>query len=140
MATHGPLKEVYFGFDLQRLLVRVDCEGPARGALTNYDVLRVAFAEPAGWEVQVHKPGRASQTVALLREGKPVPAPHLAAAVDQIAELAVPFDALGVAVDQHLQFFVELLQGGRSCDRAPRQGAFVLTRPSADFELIMWNV
>ncbi len=62
------------------------------------------------------------------------------AAVEQIAELAVPFDALGVAVDGPVQFFVELLHGGQSRDRAPRQGAIALTRPSRDFELMMWDV
>ncbi len=52
----------------------------------------------------------------------------------------MPFDALGVEVDQPLQFFVELLRDGQSHDRAPREGAIVLTRPSPDFEQIMWDV
>jgi hypothetical protein len=60
--------------------------------------------------------------------------------IDQIAEVAIPFDLLGVEVDAHLQFFVELLQGGQGRDRAPRDGTIVLTRPSADFERIMWQV
>jgi len=52
----------------------------------------------------------------------------------------VPFDALGVAVDGPVHFFVEVLEGGQSRDRAPREGTINLTRPSPDFERIMWDV
>ena len=140
MATPGPLEELFFGFDLKRLLVRVDCDRPAREALADCDLLRVGFAEPAGREVRLHRPGRPDQSAELILEGKPVPGAAVEAAVDQIAELAVPFDALGVAVDGPVQFFVELQRGGRSLDRAPRQGAVALTRPSRDFEMMMWDV
>ena len=76
----------------------------------------------------------------LMRDGKAVAGAAVEAAVEQIAELAVPFDALGTAVDGPAQFFVELVQDGRSRDRAPRQGAVALTRPSRDFEMMMWDV
>ena len=45
-----------------------------------------------------------------------------------------------MAVDQHVQFFTDLLEGNQSRDRAPRQGTIALTRPSANFEQIMWDV
>ena len=55
-------------------------------------------------------------------------------------EAGIPFDRLGLKVDEPLAFFVEVLEGGQSTDRAPRDGAIALTRPSADFEQIMWDV
>jgi hypothetical protein len=140
MSAYGPLRELYFGFDLERLLIRVDCEGSARSALAGFDVLRVGFVEPAGYELRVANPGTAKQTVELWHQGKRVPAPDVEVVVDRIAEVAIPFDWLGVAVDQHVQFFVELVQGTQGRDRAPRQGAIALSRPSADFERIMWDV
>jgi alpha-amylase/alpha-mannosidase (GH57 family) len=140
MATPGPLAELYFGFSLALLLIRIDCTRPARIALADFDVWRVGLVEPAGFEVRVSNPGRPTQRAELLRDGVPVPGLALAVGIDQIAELAIPFDALGVAVDQHLQFFVELLRDGQGFDRAPREGAIVLTRPSRDFEQIMWDV
>jgi hypothetical protein len=45
-----------------------------------------------------------------------------------------------VIVDQPIQFFVELLQGGQSRERAPREGTINLTCPSPHFEQIMWDV
>jgi alpha-amylase/alpha-mannosidase (GH57 family) len=140
MAAQGPLEELYFGFSLSLLLLRIDCTRPAKSALADFDVWRVGFVEPAGFEVRVSNPGRAGQRVELLRNGVAVPNVKIEVGIDQIAELAIPFDALSVAVDEHLQFFVELLRDGQGQDRAPREGAIVLTRPSRDFEQIMWNV
>ncbi len=140
MAAQGPLEELYFGFSLSLLLLRIDCTRPAKSALADFDVWRVGFVEPAGFEVRVSNPGRAGQRVELLSNGVAVPNVKIEVGIDQIAELAIPFDALGVAVDEHLQFFVELLRDGQGQDRAPREGAIVLTRPSRDFEQIMWNV
>src|SRR5262249_30464335 len=56
MVTRGPIRDVYFGFDLQRLLIRVDCDGAAREALADYDALRVGFVEPPGLEVVIARP------------------------------------------------------------------------------------
>ena len=53
--------------------------------------------------------------------------------------MAVPFDALGVGEGQTVQFYVELLEGMQSRDRAPREGTIQVTRPTADFEQRMWN-
>ena len=108
MATQGPLEELFFGFDLNRLLIRVDCDGRPATALADCDVLRVGFVEPAGCEIRLHHPGRPDQSAELVvarKAGRRRRA--VEAAVDQIAELAVPFDALGVAVDGPVQFFVE---------------------------------
>jgi alpha-amylase/alpha-mannosidase (GH57 family) len=138
-AMHGPLTEVYFGFDLERLLLRIDCEEPARTALADYDALRVVFAEPAGVEVIVNRPGQPDQSSEVRRDSAAVPA-ALEVGVDAIAELAVPFDALGIAREAPVQFAVELVREGQSVDRAPREGAISLSRPSPEFEQIMWDV
>jgi alpha-amylase/alpha-mannosidase (GH57 family) len=140
MAARGPLKEMYFGFNLRFLFVRVDCDGPAGKALAGCDTLRLGFVEPAGWEVIVRAPGRREQAVELRSQARAVPAGDVAVGIDQIVELAVPFERLGVKVGQPVQFFVELLEGQRSCDRAPREGAINLLVPSPEFEQIMWDV
>jgi alpha-amylase/alpha-mannosidase (GH57 family) len=140
MAMKGPLRDIYFGFDLERLLVRVDCDARAKDALADFDAWRIGFVEPAGWEVRIESPGRPGQCARLFRDGEELPAPGLEAAVDRIAEAAIPFDLVGVGVDQPVQVFVELLSDGQSRDRAPRQGTIHLARPSPDFEQIMWNV
>jgi hypothetical protein len=69
-----------------------------------------------------------------------VPTKEVAAAVGQIVEVAMPFDLLGVKPEQSIQFFVELLEGSQSRDRAPREGTIHLTCPTPEFEQIMWDV
>jgi hypothetical protein len=140
MATRGPLSELYFGFDVHRLFVRLDCEGPARAALGAFDSVRVGFLEPAGFEVRIDNPGRKDESVRLLRGGARAVAPGLEASIGQIAEVAVPFDALGVPVGGPVHFFVDVLEAEQSRDRAPREGTITLSRPSPDFERIMWDV
>jgi alpha-amylase/alpha-mannosidase (GH57 family) len=140
MVVKGPIRELYFGFNAQTLFLRLDCDEPAREALADYDALRVGFAEPAGWEVLVQRPAQQGQQVRVLHHGKPVGAQHVEIAIGQIVELAVPFDLLGVKPDQPIQFFVDLLEGTQSRDRAPHEGTVNLTCPTAEFEQIMWDV
>src|SRR5262249_54455112 len=125
---------------LERLLLRVDCEGPAARALEGCDTCRVGLAEPAGVEVRIDRPGRPNQEARLYRDGEEGPCEGLEVGVDRIVEGAVPVAGLGVPVNGPVQFFVELLQGGQCRDRAPRQGAIQTARPSGDFERIMWDV
>src|SRR5262249_1177613 len=100
MVTRGPMKDIFFGFDRERLLIRIDLERAAKGGLQGYERLRVGFAEPAAWEVGGEQPARAEQKVLALREGVPPgPAAGVEAGIDQIVELAVPFALLRVAAD-----------------------------------------
>jgi len=144
-AMPGPLREVQFGFNLAMLWIRVDCETAANLALANAEELRFVFVEPAGYELRVSQPGRPGQKVALLHRGETVAdnitsAYRVQAAIEYIVEAGIPFDLLGVAVEQPVSFFLEVLEDGQSKDRAPRDGAIALTRPSPDFEQIMWDV
>jgi hypothetical protein len=54
--------------------------------------------------------------------------------------MAVPFERLGLKPGDPIRFYVELLKGESSLDRAPREGVFELTTPSPDFERVLWQV
>jgi alpha-amylase/alpha-mannosidase (GH57 family) len=140
MVTLGPIKDVYFGFDLERLLIRVDLDQPAAAALQAFDALSIGFPEPEGCEFRVEQPGRPAQHAMWRCAAKPADPSGIRFAVERIVELAIPFAKLDVQVGEPIQFFVELLEGGQSRDRAPRDGAIVLARPTADFERVMWDV
>src|SRR5262249_29199287 len=140
MVTRGPLKDVYFGFNVANLLLRLDFYEPARDALAEFDALRVGFVEPAGYELVIERPASSRRSMQLLQQGKPMSPAGVEVGIDRIAGLALPFDLLGIRVDEPLQFYVDLRQGGQSLDRAPREGTIALVRPSPDFERIMWDV
>src|SRR5690606_8738262 len=122
------------------LLLRVDCDEPAHSALGPYDFMRVAFAEPPGYEMRIHHPGRPDQQTELVSPRGAPEHPQVRVGVDLVVEVAIPFEWLGVAMDQPLQFVVELFQDGQIRDRAPREGTITLMRPSPEYELMMWDV
>ncbi len=142
MVTRGPLRDVYFGFNLEALLIRIDFDRPARQALLDFDTLRIGFTQPADAELLIHQPGRAGQrwefhgksAAAALRDER------LQLGIERIAEVAIPFALLGVEAQQPVQFFVEVIETRQSRDRAPREGTIQLMRPTADFERVMWDV
>jgi alpha-amylase/alpha-mannosidase (GH57 family) len=140
MVTTGPIKDVYFGFTPESLLIRIDCDGAARPALATFDTLIIGFVEPPGHELVIRCPGKPDQRVTLLRHGEAVDSLGLEVGIDQIIALSIPFERLGVKVDQPVQFYVELLEGSQSRDRAPRDSTINFTRPSPEFERIMWDV
>ena len=140
MTALGPLKDVYFGFDVDRLFVRVDCDQPPAAALTGFDALRIGFTEPAECGVSIVSPAPPARKAEWVCRGADADAGGIAIAVDRVVEIAIPFEKLGVAVGEPIQFYVELIEGGQSRDRAPREGVIALTRPSADFERVMWDV
>src|SRR5262249_726709 len=105
--------------------------------------LRVGFVEPEGYEFVVKQPGEPSASAQLLKASAVAVPPDVSGlqlGIDRIAELGISFEDLGGQVDQPIQFFIELLQGSQSRDRAPREGTISLNRPSSDFEQIMWDV
>ncbi len=54
----GPIESVWFGFDAERLLIRVDTQGgPANEVLAGADRLRVGFVEPSDREIVVTAAG-----------------------------------------------------------------------------------
>jgi alpha-amylase/alpha-mannosidase (GH57 family) len=146
MVARGPIKEVYFGFNLKNLLIRVDFETQAKQALAGYDTFRVGFLEPAGYDVIVDRVpdgpplGQAWLPPQFSHGGQPADPTGIEIGIQQILEISIPFASLGVTVDQPVHFFVELLESRQSRDRAPREGTINLSCPSPHFEQIMWDV
>ncbi len=143
LVSQGPLQSIWFGFSIDKLLIRVDADGPARERLAAADCLRIGFVDPADWEIAVTDPASPRPSAHLRHgvadSGDPAGA-GIEVATDKILELAVRFDRLGLKAHEPVRFYVELLKGDASLDRAPREGIFELSVPTPDFERIMWQV
>ena len=73
LVAKGLLQCVWFGFDAERLLIRVDTEGgPARERLAEADRLRIGFVDPAEREIVVMEPARPRPIAYLNHAGRPV--------------------------------------------------------------------
>lgn len=140
MVLEGYLGELHFGFDPERLLVRLDARGGSfRERLAEVEKMRITFLQPEGFELVVLDPAKRHPVAALHHRGVPVADSGVEAAADSIFELAVPFRSLAVATHDPIQFYVELFKSGRSVERVPGEGAIETEVPSEDYELIMWQ-
>jgi alpha-amylase/alpha-mannosidase (GH57 family) len=139
MVSRGIIQELHFGFTPERLLLRIDLDGPAKARLADFDELRLVFDEPANFAIAVEDPGRSA---AVVRYGgrEPHGEANVALGIDQTVTVGIPFELLGVQVNEPIRFSVELRQAGQIRDRAPLDQALETRRPSADFERIHWDV
>ena len=142
LVSKGLLQAVWFGFNAESLLIRVDTEGgPAWERLAEASRLRVGFVDPADWEVVLDSPAQTRPLGTIHHEGQPSGnGASVEAATGKIVELAIPFGRLGLKAGDPVRFYVEVLSADASLDRAPREGIFELNVPSPDFERIMWQV
>ncbi len=64
---------------------------------------------------------------------------HTVAAND-IIELAVPFDLLGVKPNDEIHLFVTVERAGSEVEKWPSRGYIQVKVPTDDFEAMMWQV
>lgn len=141
MATEGLISDLYFGFDLDRLVLRLDAQGASvRERLAAIDTLRVTFFEPEGFELLIAQPAGPEPICQLYLDDAPLSASSIEAATGSILELAIPLRDLQVSIGDPVYFCVELVQGEQSNQRIPQEGAVETNVPSEDFEQIMWQV
>ena len=140
--TQSVIRDLYFGFDPDRLLIRLDTVGQAARTLEEQGVNRIEiyFPAPPGLRLSVTDLLSESRLVRLSFEEQPIAVSGIELAVGRIVEIAIPFQALGVSADQPLSFSLEMFSNETSLDRAPREGTIDMTVPSPDFERIMWQV
>lgn len=139
LTTESVIREIYFGFDAERMMLRIDTAGSARDDLRDIDEIKVCFLEPPGYEVHLRDPGRSSQNFRLYRNGEIVTAAKVEAAIGRIVEVSVGFADLGLGSDAPVHFYLEAWAARQSVDRAPREGAIEFRVPNPDYELIMWQ-
>ena len=138
MVTQSLVREVFFGFDDRRFLLRLDTGARAADDLQKIEALRIGFAEPHGVEVRIAGFRNGKLQGGLYCDG--VKHEHaVEVSMRKVLEIGVPLTALGVKANAPLEFFVETLDGEESSDRLPREGLISLTTPSPDFEYLMWQ-
>jgi alpha-amylase/alpha-mannosidase (GH57 family) len=132
-----------FGFDPERLFVRVDFRRRASDLLVGPAEVRLTFLAPGDLRVRVR--GDGGRAGAVLEGREPGGdwsrrgSDGTRAEAHQILEVAVPFAALGVAAGQVLGFFVSLHISGAELERYPSHRTLDITVPTADYEAYNWT-
>jgi alpha-amylase/alpha-mannosidase (GH57 family) len=131
-----------FGFDLEHLFVRVETTGPMRGLLARGVELRIRFLKPAGVRVVIAAAGadvRLEQRSDEAADWRPRGCSGLAAAVDRILEVRIPFACLGVARHDHVAFLVSVTREGAEMELHPRHGPIEIDVPDERFTSRSWT-
>ena len=134
---------VEFGFNLENLFVRVDSPRPMAELLGEGLDLTLRFLKPAGVRVLVRAAGGVVETQLLARnaqgESQTLTPPDLKAAVGQVAEIQVPFTAMGVSRPAPVAFIVTLHRGATEIEHHPRHRPIEFEIPDKDFASLNWT-
>jgi alpha-amylase/alpha-mannosidase (GH57 family) len=134
------VREIYFGFEEDRFVLRVDPPEGGRGAdLLKGQGLRVVFARPKPRVLRVQLVDGAPMA-SLADPGGEGPASPAAAAADDVLEVACPFADLGFQGDEVAEFYIETLDNGAAGARFPASTMLRFTVPSADYSKFNWHV
>jgi hypothetical protein len=136
---------VHFGFDRERLFVRIDSSRPVVDLLAEGRELSLKFFTPDGLRFSVRQSlGRLSGRFWVRQEVEPQwvdrgPGGAMVAA-GTVLELAMPFTDLGVAAGQPVEFFVAAYDAeGAELERHPAHRPIEVVLPDALFEARHWR-
>ncbi|HXH24598.1 MAG TPA: glycoside hydrolase family 57 protein [Vicinamibacterales bacterium] len=142
-AAAGRLELVEFGFNLERLFIRLDAARPMRDLLAGGIELMFTFLQPPGVRLVVRGAGGPVEARLLKRgEGgrwEAGDARELLVAAGEVLELALPFSALGVRTHDRVAFFVVIVQGEVETERHPKLRPIEFDVPDRDFAARNWT-
>jgi alpha-amylase/alpha-mannosidase (GH57 family) len=126
--------DLFVGFDLERLYLRLDFADGAPGA--DFD-LTAEVLSPRAARAVIRGLSVGERTV---EDGQGAPIAGSACCVAEIVELAIPFKALGLEPDQEVEMLLRLSIGGQAGETLPGDEMICFRVPDAMFEAEMWSV
>ncbi len=138
------ITHIYYGFDLKNMFFRLDPSGSLKDEKVADLAFFINFLSPKGFDVEVRVIPRERRVSAVLFRGENGERKQAAiintVAANDIIELAMPFDLIGVKPNDDLQIFVTVERGGSEVEKWPYRGFIQIKVPTDDFEATMWQV
>ena len=142
--SEGFVSGIYYGFDLERLYLRID---PILGNRNHLEGLQFGIHLTTGPEWQIAFPVRFPEgaeqffTFCLRAPGPTQVQRHLTSIrSDRIIELSIPFAELRLHPKEQLNFYVRVEKEDLEVERYPRNGFLTIVIPDRDFESSFWQV
>jgi hypothetical protein len=138
------ITHIYYGFDLKNIFIRLDPSGNLKEEKVADLAFFINFLNPKGLDVEIRVVPKERRVSATLSRGEngtrhPIAAINTVAAND-IIELAVPFDLLGLKPKDEIHLFVTVERAGSEVEKWPSRGYIQFKVPTDDFEATMWQV
>ncbi len=135
---------IYYGFDLKNMFFRLDPSGSLKDEKVSDLAFFINFLSPKGYDVEIKVIPQERRVSAVLFRGENGERKQAAiintVAANDIIELAMPFDLIGVKPNDDLQIFVTVERGGSEVEKWPYRGFIQIKVPTDDFEATMWQV
>ena len=140
----GYLSGFYFGFDLERLYLRLDPIWRKAESLQGLDI-HIHFSQPREWEIVFplrFPSGKKAFYDLYARDGEGLSLKEHFTQIesDKIVELSIPFRVLQFSPREKAQFFIQVQRGDLAAERYPRNGFLSFFVPDQDFELVHWQI
>lgn len=125
------VKEIYFGFNLALLYLRIDLVRDASEYADSSLVVRLF--EPRRLELEA----KSLQSGTLVRVSDSVPIGEIAS--EKFVEVALPFAELGIGPGEKVSFQVEFRPREGVSERLPFSGPVTIISPTEEFDLVQWQ-
>lgn len=132
------LSAIYYGFDLEKLYIRLDTKLPLSKLPLNEVKIKIHFIEPADYELEIFWENEKIKALFTDKSGQTKTVEE--AAAKKIIEAAIPFYLLPVQDNDDIEFVVLVLKQGIGFERWPYQSSIHLKRPTAEFGADLWSV
>jgi len=138
------ITHIYYGFDLKNMFLRLDPSGSLQDLNVAELSFYINFLTPKGMDIELRvMPQQRRVSATLFRdekgERKEISPLHSVAA-NEIIELAVPFDLIGIKANEEIHLFITVEREGSEVEKWPARGFIQMTAPTDDFEAMMWQV
>jgi alpha-amylase/alpha-mannosidase (GH57 family) len=138
------IAHIYYGFDLRNLFLRLDPSQSLQSDSVEDLSFFVNFLLPKGMDVEVRVMPKERRVTATLSRGEHSKRKEVAAingvAANDVIELAIPFELLGVKPNDEIHCFITVERKGSEIEKWPYRGFIQVKVPNEDFEAMMWQV
>ncbi len=138
------ITHIYYGFDLKNMFIRIDPSGSLKDEKVADLAFFINFLNPKALDVEIRIMPQERRVNAALFRGENGTRTRVesinSVAANEIVELAVPFDLLGVKPNDEVQIFVTVERSGSEVEKWPFRGYIQFKVPTDDFEAMMWQV
>ena len=136
-----PITNVYFGFDIDNLFIRVDFNKDLFFQYWENGKFVINFVQPN--EVQIHVFPQIDKPLRFRIKNQNQDyneRDFYSVSLGKIMELSCPFADLGFFPGMDVEFFIEFVKQDEIIQRVPLRSVFCFSVPSKDFEIMMWQV
>ncbi len=136
-----PIHEVYFGFNVNNLFIRVDFNHDILAQYIKQGKIVITFVHPSEMQISTSPIGEKPLSFKVKKKShNNNDGEFYNISFNKILELSCSFSELDFSPGIEAEFFIEFMREDALIQRVPLRTVFCFTAPSADFERIMWQV